>query len=70
MHDAWAAGDRAAANAAIPDEVVDALIVHGSPARCRDQVAEYVANGLDTPAIAVLPTGADPAAMARALAPS
>jgi probable F420-dependent oxidoreductase len=70
MHDAWAAGDRAAANAAIPDEVVDALIVHGSPARCRDQVAEYVANGLDTPAIAILPTGADPIEMARALAPT
>jgi probable F420-dependent oxidoreductase len=70
MHDAWAAGDRAAANAAIPDDVVDALIVHGSPARCRDRVAEYVANGLDTPAIAILPTGADPIEMARALAPT
>ena len=30
MHEAWAAGDRAAANAAIPDEVVDELIVLGS----------------------------------------
>ncbi len=70
MHDAWAAGDRAAANAAIPDDVVDALIVHGSPSRCREQVAEYVANGLDTPAIAILPTGADPIEMVRALAPA
>lgn len=69
MHEAWAAGDRAGANAAIPDEVVDDLIVHGSPERCRERVAEYVANGLDTPAIAVLPTGADPIAMTRALAP-
>jgi len=69
MHDAWAAGDRAAANAAIPDDVVDALVVHGSPAQCRDQVAEYAANGLDTPAIAILPTGADPVEMVRALAP-
>ncbi|HEX5117569.1 MAG TPA: LLM class F420-dependent oxidoreductase [Pseudonocardiaceae bacterium] len=70
MHAAWAAGDRKAANAAIPDEVVDDLIVHGSPAACRDRVAEYVACGLDTPAIAVLPTGDDPAAMVRALAPA
>jgi probable F420-dependent oxidoreductase len=69
MHEAWAAGDRAAANAAIPDEVVDALVVHGSPAKCREHVARYVQNGLDTPAIAVLPTGADPVEMVRALAP-
>ena len=32
MWDAWKAGDRKAALAAIPDEVVDDLIVHGSPA--------------------------------------
>jgi probable F420-dependent oxidoreductase len=70
MHEAWAAGDRAAANKAIPDEVVDALVIHGSPAACRDQVASYVANGLDTPAIAILPTGADPVEMVRALAPA
>lgn len=69
MHDAWAAGDRTGANAVIPDEVVDDLVVHGSPEQCRERVAEYVANGLTTPAIAILPTGADPVAMARALAP-
>ncbi|HEY4024099.1 MAG TPA: LLM class F420-dependent oxidoreductase, partial [Pseudonocardiaceae bacterium] len=69
MHAAWAAGDRAAANAAIPDEVVDALVVHGSPAKCREHVAQYVQNGLDTPAIAVLPTRDDPAEMVRALCP-
>lgn len=69
MHKAWADGDRAAANAAIPDEVVDALVVHGSPAKCREHVARYVHNGLDTPAIAVLPTRADPVEMVRALAP-
>jgi probable F420-dependent oxidoreductase len=69
MHDAWAAGDRAAANAAIPDEVVDDLVVHGSVEHCRERVAEYVANGLDTPVIAVLPTGADPQELVRALAP-
>jgi probable F420-dependent oxidoreductase len=69
MHEAWAAGDRAAANAAIPDEVVDELVVHGSPAKCREHVARYVQNGLDTPAIAVLPTRDDPVEMVRALAP-
>jgi probable F420-dependent oxidoreductase len=69
MHEAWAAGDRAGANAAIPDSVVDDLIVHGSLDRCRDRIASYVDAGLDTPAIALLPTGDDPATVVRALAP-
>jgi len=69
MHEAWAAGDRAAANAAIPDHVVDELIVHGSPRQCREQVANYVENGLDTPVMAVLPTGADQFDLVRKLAP-
>ncbi|OLR95005.1 LLM class F420-dependent oxidoreductase [Actinokineospora bangkokensis] len=69
MHELWAAGDRKGANAAIPDDVVDELIVHGSPARCREKVQAYADNGMDTPVIAVLPTGEDPAALVRALAP-
>jgi probable F420-dependent oxidoreductase len=67
MHEAWAAGDRQAANAAIPDEVVDDLIVHGPPEKCRDRVAEYVEQGLTTPVISILPTGDDPSDMVRAL---
>ncbi|HEU5472196.1 MAG TPA: LLM class F420-dependent oxidoreductase [Actinophytocola sp.] len=70
MHEAWAAGDRAGANAAIPDEVVDDLIVHGSPAYCRERIAAYLEAGLDTPAIALLPTGEDPFHQVRALAPT
>jgi probable F420-dependent oxidoreductase len=69
MHEAWAAGDRAGANAAIPDEVVDDLLVHGPVEHCRERVAEYVAQGLDTPVMALLPTGADPLDMVRKLAP-
>jgi Luciferase-like monooxygenase len=69
MREARAAGDRAAANAAIPDEVVDDLIVHGSFERCRERVAEYVESGVDTPVISVLPTGADPLQLVRSLAP-
>jgi probable F420-dependent oxidoreductase len=69
MHEAWAAGDRAGANAAIPDEVVDDLVVHGSVEYCRDRVASYLDAGLDTPAIALLPTGDDPLKTVRALAP-
>ncbi|WP_043729268.1 LLM class F420-dependent oxidoreductase [Kutzneria sp. 744] len=67
MHRLWAAGDRKGANAAIPDHVVDDLVVHGSLDRCRERVQEYVENGLDTPAIMVLPTGADQFDVVRAL---
>ncbi|MEV8441718.1 LLM class F420-dependent oxidoreductase [Actinosynnema sp. NPDC051121] len=69
MHEAWAAGDRRGAGALIPDEVVDALVVHGSVDECRAHVARYAANGVDTPVIALLPTGADPLDLVRALAP-
>ncbi len=55
MQEAWAAGDRKGALAAIGDEVVDDLLVHGAPRACRERVAEYQARGLDTPVIAVVP---------------
>jgi probable F420-dependent oxidoreductase len=70
MWDAWAAGDRKAATAAISDEVVDELIVHGSPAACREHVARYVANGVTTPVLAVLPFGVDMRQAMRDLAPA
>ncbi len=54
MWDAWAAGDRKAAVAAIPDQVVDELIIHGSPEQCREHIERYRANGVDTPALAVM----------------
>ncbi len=69
MHEAWAAGDRKTANKLVPDEVVDDLVVHGSVEHCRARVAEYAANGVDTPIIALLPTGADQSDLVRALAP-
>ena len=51
----WKAGDRKAAVASIPDQVVDDLIVHGSPAACRAHVGRYVESGVTTPALAILP---------------
>lgn len=58
MWDAWKAGDRKAALAAIPDEVVDDLVVHGSAAHCRAVIDEYFANGVTTSSLAIL--GLDP----------
>ena len=58
MWDAWKAGDRKAALAAIPDEVVDDLVVHGSAAQCRAKIEQYFANGVTTSSLAIL--GLDP----------
>jgi probable F420-dependent oxidoreductase len=51
----WKAGDRKAALAAIPDEVVDQLIVHGSPEYCRDRIRQYFDNGVTTSSLAIMP---------------
>ena len=72
MWDAWQAGDRKAALAAIPDSLVDELIVHGSPAHCRDTIRAYFDNGVTTTSLAIL--GLDPDLKhwdaVRSLAPS
>jgi probable F420-dependent oxidoreductase len=65
---AWAAGDRKQALAEISDEVVDELIVHGTPKQCRERIAEYLAHGLDTPVIRIIPApGVDAAEAVRDL---
>ncbi|HEV2871279.1 MAG TPA: LLM class flavin-dependent oxidoreductase, partial [Actinomycetota bacterium] len=69
MWQAWAAGDRRAALAAIPDDVVDELVVHGPPERCREQVRRYVEAGVSTPILALLPAAGDVRATIRDLAP-
>src|SRR6516164_8593522 len=70
MQEAWAAGDRRRALELIPAEVVDELVVHGSPDACRERVAEYHATGLDTPVIMVVPMpGVDEVAAVRGIAP-
>ncbi len=70
MWDAWAEGDRKAAVDAIPDAVVDELIVWGSPEACREHVQRYVENGVTTPALAILPfPGIDQRQAIRDLAP-
>ena len=57
MWDAWAAGDRKGALAAIPDEVVDELVVHGTVDDCRAHVQRYVDHGVTIPAPMVIPVG-------------
>jgi probable F420-dependent oxidoreductase len=71
MWEAWGAGDRKAALEAIPDEVVDALVVHGSPAACRAHIQRYFDNGVTTSSLAILPFAPfDHWEVVRGLAPS
>jgi probable F420-dependent oxidoreductase len=72
MWEAWRAGDRRAAAVAVPDEVVDDLIVHGTAADCASKVWAYHDAGVDIPVIMMLPIDpgrdlvADASALARA----
>jgi probable F420-dependent oxidoreductase len=65
----WKEGDRKAALAAIPDSLVDELIVWGPPEKCREHVQRYIDNGVTTPALALLPFGYDVHQAVRDLAP-
>ncbi len=69
MWEAWARGDRKAANEAIPDQVVDELIIHGSFAECREHVARYVEAGVEVPVLAIVPVGVEIATAVEGLAP-
>jgi len=53
----WDAGDRAGSIEAMPDQVVDELMVHGTPEECRAHIARYHANGVTTSALAIMPFG-------------
>jgi probable F420-dependent oxidoreductase len=70
MWDAWQAGDRKAAVEAIPASLIDELIINGPPEACREHVARYVENGLETPVLAVLPSDIDLREATRRLAPA
>jgi len=71
MWDNWAAGDRKAALAAIPDSVVDELVVHGTPEQCREHIDRYHDQGVSTSAIAIMGFGGiDTTQAARDLSPA
>ena len=70
MWDAWAAGDRARALELVPDEVIDELIVWGTPDRIRARVEEYAAYGVTTTAPAIMGRGDSVRDTIRALAPA
>ncbi len=76
MWQAWQAGDRKAATAAIPRTVIDDLLVHGSADECMRKIQAYVDAGVTVPVLNFLPASPDPQQraaqsleMLRALAP-
>ena len=70
MWAAWAGGDRKGALQVIPDEVTDALVLHGSFDACREQVQAYCEAGVTVPAMAVVPFGVELRDAIRGLAPA
>ncbi|MDZ7675873.1 MAG: LLM class F420-dependent oxidoreductase [Acidimicrobiales bacterium] len=69
MWEKWKEGDRKGALEAIPNSLVDELVVHGPPEKCREHIQRYIDNGVTTPALMPLPFGYDMAQAVRDLAP-
>ena len=60
MMEAWQAGDRKAAIEAVPDRVIEDLLVMGDRRACLEKIEAYRKSGVTTPVLAFLPTSADP----------
>jgi len=56
VHARWQAGDRAGAEAAIPESMVDDLYVMGTPEECRAHIARFIQAGIQLPVVAVPPS--------------
>jgi probable F420-dependent oxidoreductase len=69
MQARWAAGDRRGALEAIPEEVVDALVINGPPDQCSAHIRRYVEAGVHTPVLQILPSELDVREACRQLAP-
>lgn len=61
MWDAWEAGDRKAAVAAVPENVIDELIIRGTPEERREHVRRYMEAGIDTAFFSLYTFEPDPA---------
>jgi alkanesulfonate monooxygenase SsuD/methylene tetrahydromethanopterin reductase-like flavin-dependent oxidoreductase (luciferase family) len=57
---AWDRGDRDAATRAVPDELIDAVAIAGTPDDCRERLAAYRRAGLQLPIISPRVGAGDP----------
>lgn len=56
VHRYWRAGDRAAAEAAIPERMVEELYVFGTSEECRAHIGRFVQAGIQVPVVAAPPS--------------
>ena len=61
--EAWARGDRTAAERAVSDALIDATSVAGTQEQCRERIAAYRRSGIDLPILS--PYARGPEAKAR-----
>jgi 5,10-methylenetetrahydromethanopterin reductase len=57
--EAWARGDRDAAERAVSDTMIDATSVSGTPEQCRARIEAYRQSGVDVPIISPFARGPD-----------
>lgn len=69
MWQAWQQGDRKAAAAAVPDSVIDDIVVHGTLTQCREGLARFIEAGVTLPVLAFLEVGLTTMDAVRLLAP-
>ncbi len=56
VHSRWQAGDRAGAEAAIPDSMVEDLYIFGTQDECYEQLNGFIESGMNFPVVAAPPT--------------
>jgi alkanesulfonate monooxygenase SsuD/methylene tetrahydromethanopterin reductase-like flavin-dependent oxidoreductase (luciferase family) len=71
---AWTRGDRAAAEHAVSDAMIEATSIVGTPEQCRTRIEAYRGSGVDTPLLRPFARGGDAKArfeaVIRACAPA
>ena len=55
--EAWSRGDRAAAQEAVSDALIDATSIAGTPQQCRERVEAYRRSGIDVPILSPFARG-------------
>jgi alkanesulfonate monooxygenase SsuD/methylene tetrahydromethanopterin reductase-like flavin-dependent oxidoreductase (luciferase family) len=69
MVEAWAAGDRKAAAAAAPWELIEDMFILGSPEQMKERLHEFVAGGVTLPVVTPVVGPENLAEAIEALAP-
>ena len=69
MWEAWDAGDRRGALAAVSDEMISRHYIYGPAGYCHERITELMEAGLETPILGLVEEATDPREAIRLLAP-